>query len=175
VKTKNLLIFFVFILVIMFGLFVWPGIYRYDKTRKDILIRTNRFTGQTEMLRYDEWEPVESKSRDDNRVIIEIPQEELSKINGKGGVDYRGQFSGTIYNGSQWTITEITFALAPKEINEEKKTQDVQFYKSSSFGINEKTNCIPPLSAEKFSFLITENENGKEFSWAIYGAKGYRE
>jgi len=41
------------VLIILFGLFVWPTIYRYDHikyTAGEVLIRTNRLTGEVERL-----------------------------------------------------------------------------------------------------------------------------
>lgn len=51
--------------VILFGLTIWPGLYRYEKLysnsgwpleiREETLIRTNRLTGQTDELTKVGW------------------------------------------------------------------------------------------------------------------------
>ncbi len=42
------------LLLIIFSIFVWPTAYRYDRF-SDTTIRTNRFTGETQMLTFRGW------------------------------------------------------------------------------------------------------------------------
>jgi len=58
-KTTNVKIVLMLIAV-LFGLFVWPTKWRYDKIRsdRDYILRINRMTGAAQILGPDGWEPM---------------------------------------------------------------------------------------------------------------------
>lgn len=58
------------LVLLVIGIFVWPTVYRYDRMQAGedgvyimVPIRTNRFTGQSEIF-YHGWQPVGGR-RDD--------------------------------------------------------------------------------------------------------------
>lgn len=55
-KSKNILLAFagIIVCIFVFGLFVYPGTYHYDKY-KNYPIKTNRFTGETEIFKGKGW------------------------------------------------------------------------------------------------------------------------
>ena len=48
----------VIVLVIVFGIFIYPGIYKYDKLNQNSPIRINRFTGEMKILTVNGWKDV---------------------------------------------------------------------------------------------------------------------
>ncbi|MNO45394.1 hypothetical protein D3C76_356600 [compost metagenome] len=108
------------LLVICFGLFIYPGIYKYDKLNQKYPVKINRFTGKTHVLYHDGWadmngydvaetrmeqykkEIEESISKQDDRikssVLAEIESElEFIKVNYSAQIDEQLNFD-TIRN-----------------------------------------------------------------------------
>lgn len=52
-KTSSYL--FVVICIAAFGLFIYPGIYKYDKLNQKYPVKINRITGETQVLYSDGW------------------------------------------------------------------------------------------------------------------------
>jgi len=55
---KNILLIFagVIVCIIVFGIFVYPGAYKYDKLDQSFPVKINRFTGYTQIMTYDGWQ-----------------------------------------------------------------------------------------------------------------------
>lgn len=100
-------------------------------------------------------------------LIEDIPQYELSKIKGKGSIDkVLGRFDARIYNGSDYTITDITIRLVVKGKEGEVKWD--RLFRSSKE--------IPSLSVSEISFLLLDvGWDISSFNWYIEGARGYLE
>jgi hypothetical protein len=44
------------IIIISFGIFIYPGIYKYDKLEQNYPVKINRLTGSTQILRGNGWQ-----------------------------------------------------------------------------------------------------------------------
>lgn len=108
------------ITILFIGLFIWPGMYEYDKMDQKWPVRINRLTGETEVLIPDGWVPlgkagIDQQAQNDH---ANVPEEELQKIDlrlkyneimsayNPNQVLVR-ELSGTLYNGTERMITEL--------------------------------------------------------------------
>ena len=55
VKNKIVSFFMILIIIIIFGIFIYPGIYKYDKLDQKYPVKINRFTSETMVLKKDYW------------------------------------------------------------------------------------------------------------------------
>ena len=100
-------------------------------------------------------------------LIEDVPQSELSKIEGKGSIDkvFEG-FKAKFYNGSDYTITDITIRIVVKGKNGKVKWD--RLFRSSKE--------IPSLSVSEISFpLLDVGWDISSFDWYIEEARGYLE
>ena len=63
------------LIVVVFGIFIYPGIYKYDKLDQRYPVRINRITGSTDVLVGTKWESVTENKTDQ----IKLLKEELDK------------------------------------------------------------------------------------------------
>lgn len=159
----------------VFAVTVWPTRYRMDhmSIRRIGLqpVRTDRFTGETEALYPSGWEPLQSVDKPHNAAPaareMNLPSDQLARITGRGGIkgspDY-ATFEASMYNGSDWRITELRVSLAVGDV-------------SRHFRLS---GTAEPLTSSDFSArvdsgtYITWLEHGsKGPEWDIAGAKGY--
>jgi len=108
------------ITILIIGLFIWPGMYEYDKMDQKWPVRINRLTGETEVLIQEGWFPlgkagIDKQAQNDP---TDIPAEELKKIDlrlkynemmsalNPNQVTVR-ELTGTLYNGTERTIGEL--------------------------------------------------------------------
>lgn len=161
-NTKSIAI--ICITIIICGILFWPTLYRYEKlTIKEysFIVKTNRLTGYTERFIGDKWIPQK------NEVIIKksspLPLEEKIKVTGNAGFSYAEYFIGKIYNGSSWTITELTVHIIAKE-------KDGLIRWDRIF----KTNIhITPLSTGNIFISITDTKDALS-EWNIEEVLGYQ-
>jgi hypothetical protein len=92
------------------GWFVWPSRYRYDRL-KDMPVRIDRLTGRAEGLSRSGWFPLEADKRYDPKVYSELPTSELAKLDGRCSIDSMNWINCDIYNGSDWTLGDVTVAI----------------------------------------------------------------
>lgn len=100
---KNRIISFTMaiILIIVFGIFIYPGIYKYDKLNQNLPVKINRLTGNTKILTATGWADIntptlseikkienninnrfeEYKTNLNDELIRRISNESISKIN----------------------------------------------------------------------------------------------
>jgi hypothetical protein len=100
-------------------------------------------------------------------LIEKLPQSELSKIEGRGSIDkvFEG-FKAKIYNGSDYTITDITIRIVVKGKNGKVKWDRL-------FRVSKE---IPSLSVSEISFpLLGVEWDIPSFDWYIEEARGYLE
>ncbi len=50
------------VVIIVFGIFIYPGIYKYDKLNQNLPVKINRFTGETQVLYNDGWKNINNIS-----------------------------------------------------------------------------------------------------------------
>lgn len=56
--NKSLTYLLVFLSIIAFGIFIYPGIYKYDKLNQKYPVQINRLTGETKVLTHNGWQDV---------------------------------------------------------------------------------------------------------------------
>ncbi len=57
-KSKIISFVMAILFIIVFGIFIYPGIYKYDKLNQNIPVKINRFTGSTQILTVNGWKSV---------------------------------------------------------------------------------------------------------------------
>ncbi len=87
---------------------------------------------------------------------------ERSLVIGKASLGAR-MFNGEVYNGSDKTITSITFRVIAKE-----KSGNVRWDRKFR-----ETVRINPLAASNFAVTVTEAEGIGSFDWSIDEVLGY--
>jgi hypothetical protein len=150
--------------LILIGIIFWPTIYRFDSMTINgniIPIKTNRLTGFTEHYVSGKWYSQNQKSRKGStipiaeREKITVKQEFSLKDFDSTDVD-KNYFRAKIYNGSNWTITDITIRF---------KIEEGNILKLIGYGV------IQPLSMGNISI-----ERPKNFlEWEIDEIKGYQD
>lgn len=100
---KNRIISFILaiVLIIVFGIFIYPGIYKYDKLNQNLPVKINRLTGDTKVLTANGWTDMntptpseiqkienninnkfeEYKTNLNNELISRISNDSINKIN----------------------------------------------------------------------------------------------
>jgi hypothetical protein len=109
------------VFLVLFAWLVWPTPYRYDhetirsgQYARTVPIRINRLSGVTEVFGTNGWYRPSSTP-----LFLIIPPDELSKIIAKASFDSGSNaLTGSVYNGSQWTVTDLTFRIVVKRTDE---------------------------------------------------------
>ncbi len=162
--------------IILIGILFWPTLYRYDTltvNNTTLPVKINRLTGSVEHYHpgYGWVSPQGQKSKKGKS----IPEKEITKISVKqieNVIDYSGhnvveeilkgsgskEFNVEIYNGSEWTITDIVFEFRD---NEEKVIKLIG------------SSTIHPLTIGKMSMQRTGVENVTTMK--INDIKGYKD
>lgn len=153
-----------------FAFFVWPTVYRYDtmsfspSTR--LPVRMNRLTGETEILYKTGWKEVTDGSPVPKGVAL--PADELRKLTGTAGI--RGEyFDGDIYNGSSYSVYEITLALTVTD-----STGTIVLSRLYQLPYTyEGDKPLKPLHSGSFFHSVGFTlATGQKLSWHIAEAKG---
>jgi len=98
-----------------------------------------------------------------NRSLKSIPYTELGKLTGRASLRSYG-FSGSIYNGTAWTVKEITFRVTVKE-----KDGTVRWSREYT----DKVSIAPKTSKDVYFGVTGAHEFG-EWTWDITEARGTR-
>jgi hypothetical protein len=162
-NTKKLLI--VCGTLLLAGLLFWPTLYRYEKMDfqgLSTLVRINRLTGYTEHYMLGQWVPEKAQKKGWQSQLL--PSSERSLLIAKASLGRR-MFNGEIYNGSNWTITSLTFRVVAKE-----KSGSVRWDRKFR-----ETVRINPLAASSFAVTVSEAEDVGSFDWSIDEVLGYKE
>lgn len=69
-------------IVIFIAAFVWPTMYRYDRFYKTV-VRTNRFTGNAEMLTTEGWDKMQSSPK-----RVTVPEDKTPAVNAPPSGNY---------------------------------------------------------------------------------------
>lgn len=161
-KTRNLLI--VCVTVILGGVLFWPTLYRYEKMDfqgLSTLARINRLTGYTEHYILGQWVPQDVVEKQGESQPL--PPEERSLLIAKASLGGK-MFNGEIYNGSNWTITSVTFRVVAKETSESVRW-DRKF---------RETVRINSLTTSHFAVTVSDAEGVGSFDWSIDEVLGYK-
>lgn len=161
-NTKSITIICVTI-IILAALF-WPTLYKYDKMiigGNSFPVKINRITGNTQYFRVGKW--ISQQDKISKKIFI-IPIEDTLKISGNAEFGSFGEFIGKIYNGSGWTLTDITIKIVARE-----KDKKIRWDRKFRTEIN-----IPPLSTGNLYISVT-GEREAEPEWSIGEVRGYKE
>lgn len=162
-NTKSVAIICATLIVI--GLLFWPTLYRYETMtirENSLPVRIHRLTGTTEYFLMGTWYPEVGKEIKIQSVIL--PFEEMIKVTGNAGLTGYGSFSGKIYNGSNWTITDMIIRVIAKE-------KDGQVRWDRKFN---ETQVINPLSTTSITITVTGDANVASTEWNIGEIRGYK-
>jgi len=169
--------------------------YSTTGTEKGYAYVVDRKTGESWLLAGEQ--KVAHEQTKPTQGIVDLPSSELQKITGNGGFGH-GSFDGKLYNGSDWTISEIVVCITA---NEKRAAQQKEVQKPNRSGGSmtgtaadlllaleepvaegselvsrwkrnfRKTVRIEPQTTERFTIDVT-GEEGTTASWAIVGARG---
>ena len=162
-RTRNIVIICVALLAA--GILFWPTLYRYDKMTSGELsvpMRMNRLTGYTEYFYGGKWNP--EKGRKERKPMQVLPADQQARITGNASLSF-GSFSGKIYNGSDWTVTGLTFRVVAKE-----KDGSVRWDRKFKESMN-----VQPLSTTSFSVSVTGDQGCASHEWSIDEAIGFKD
>jgi hypothetical protein len=141
--------------VALFGWLVWPTLYRYDhetlgtrQASETLLVRINRLTGDTEVLGPHGWSrPLSPQA---------VPSEGLTKvIITTASFDDSQNLVGNVYNGSDWTLTSLTFRVIAKRLLPGKGLEDATLVWDRQF--RDDDVYVTPLAASTFRVRIGED------------------
>ncbi|MFN0179771.1 MAG: hypothetical protein ACKVZ0_13315 [Gemmatimonadales bacterium] len=99
--------------VLLFGYFMWPGQWIYH-SGGEVQMRTHRISGRSQLFIGSSWTTVddggsgEGPAKDTTRMLGLY---ETFEVEGRGGVDATGYFKGSIYNGTDCTLTRIVYKI----------------------------------------------------------------
>lgn len=97
----------------------------------------------------------------------EVPLSVVNQLDGRAGMTNYGYFKGNLYNGNkEWTITQITVILAPKD----KSKSAVEKSRPKEYNVNV---MVPPLTNSNFS-VSADSTGASEFDWSISKARGFK-
>lgn len=146
------------------GILFWPTLYRYekinfgDKQSGQYLVRVNRLTGYTEILRgYNGWRAVRSK-----KVIKAMTLEEIAKIAVKGVFNGKGNYEFAVYNGSGWTIKRIKLSIRA----------DAECKKNLWQRVYETSIHVPQFSMSTSFIKLIDETPGTPASW-LFNPENY--
>jgi len=146
------------------GILFWPTLYRYEKMTingNSFPVKINRINGDTQYFVLGKW--LNTKDNGEKIKSITIPEEEKDKITGNASLSY-GSFSGKIYNGSNWDVTEITFLV--KAIEKNGNLRWARKFISSVY--------VQPFATSSFNISVTGEEDIGSYEWFILEALGYK-
>ena len=162
-RSRGALVLLFAVVVVLVGLFVWPTHYRYDRMKArtgfETVVRIDRLTGRTEMLRLDGWRIMRGKAE-------ALPTHELEGFQGTCKI-IAGHLECQIYNGSYWAISELTVRVT---VSSPAKTLTRMYRISKASGVAD-----PLTSTKKWSAALGfewEPEWGS-WSWTLVGARGW--
>lgn len=91
---------------------VWPTPWMYF-TQAGYNYRSNRFTGSVQLLTPNGWISTSTPKAHEKPTPVELPPEETAKLSGKleAGNEFKHNLTLSLYNGSQWTVTEVKLSV----------------------------------------------------------------
>ncbi len=161
--NKNHLIALAIVLVvglIGYGLYLNNTRFYIMTTSKGVAYEVDRRSGKTWTLRGStKTEQVDESVI--NRSLKPIPYADLSMLTGSSSL-YSYGFRGSIYNGTSWTVKEITFQVTVQEPD-----GSVRWTREYTDSVN-----IAPKTSGDADFDVTGAHTFGKFTWNIVSAKG---
>ena len=153
IATRNLAL--IVAAVFAFALFIWPGQWRYQ-TIQQTPMRTHRITGRSQLFFGGEWISLDEKkpsSTDTTRMLNSLEQ---LGVKGRGGLSDVGYFNGSLYNGTNCTITRVVYEITTRT------GQDTSIRKFSH------EEYLPSRQTHDVIFQADVNDPSRRFlSWDI--------
>lgn len=148
---KNKYLLLVLILITIIVVFFWPSLYHYETLKlgeNSFPVRINRFTGFTSYFN-KEW------LAQTNSLSKTIPLADISNLVLTPTPSTYEEFSGILYNGTEWAITKVHIKLS---MIDEKDS--IIWERRFNVPVS-----IEPFTTQSFSYSILE---GKDFAKEIY-------
>jgi hypothetical protein len=145
---------------------VWPTLYRYDRVTmsgNSYPVRTNRFSGKSEMLHMGTgWVKLKSSMSSMSKNPTPVPMGELAKLDGRLSVTTYGYIKADIYNGTSRDLDRVRVEVVVSEASGTEALRRV--YELTSIG-------GAPLSSSEFiadcGFSL---ERGQTYTWRLVSA-----
>jgi hypothetical protein len=156
--------------VILIGLavFVWPTRYRYDHMKmreNDLPVRTDRLSGKTEWLVPQGWRTL-GNTDENQKPPTELPTEQVARLTGQAAITDIGWIEVHVYNGSNWTASEITVLVT---VLDAQKNQVL----SRPYRLIPQDGDSFPQSVNTFhNSLGFTLDKGQTWTWSITRARG---
>jgi hypothetical protein len=152
--------------LVLLALFVWPTRFRYGTTsvgNEQVMTRSDRLTGRTQMLLGVQWTPVEENDPSPSRAApTSLPPSELAKVTGTANAPM-GTMYLNLYNGSSWQVTGVVIQVIGLGAH-----GDTLWQRSYRTPIS-----IEPLHSSISSFTFTHDPMMRRFEWFLESAEGY--
>ncbi len=149
----------------LIALYIWSSHNRYYITTgsEGVAYEVDRKTGESWGLRGG-LKILQQGKGESRQKEEELPFAAASKITGNAGLSY-GQFSGQLYNGSDWIVTRVIVSVSAKD-----EDGTVRWSRDFSEAVT-----IRPLTTEYFSITVAGGQGIKEAPWIIKKVFGYKE
>lgn len=132
--------------------------YEISSSDKSVAYVVDRKSGQTWMLAGAQ-KVVHNEPQKTGK-LSQLPYSEVTKVTGNAGFS-NGFFKGNLYNGSTWSLREVTFQVSAEENDD--NTRWTREYREAIH--------IDPFTSKEFIFQVTDGEEAKA-KWGIVGARG---
>lgn len=136
----------------------------------ETLVQQNALTGTTYILDQERWREVDTGTHeepDSPDSPTTLPRYAGAQLEGWGGMDpdteaSQTAFTAAIYNGSDWTVKELTVRLSA--LDAEADTIWTREYRDHVH--------IAPLSVGTFEAKVLTGQDFDQINWTIYDARG---
>lgn len=163
------------IAIILFGLFVYPTLYRYDKLDQNLPVKINRITGATYVLHGLEWKKVSNEPAVDeveqikNDIYTKLEQDR-SEVKDEIINEIKQQIIDEVTKGVQDKLDETMQAI---EVYKETKTDPSKSFTIGStknevkeiMGTPDSISKAGPYETWMYGLSTITFENGKVSGW----------
>lgn len=148
----------------LIGLYIWSSHNRfYIVTGSNGgAYEVDRKTGESWALRGSRKIPQQGEG-ESHHTEEELPSDAASKVTGNAGLSY-GQFSGKLYNGSDWVVTRVVISISAKEAD-----GTVRWSRDFSEAVT-----VKPLTTEYFWITVGGDAGINDAAWSIKKVLGYK-
>lgn len=158
---------FVVILAVASSVAIWMSRYNFDhmnlENGESYPVRTNRLTGKSQVLYRGVWKPAEDV-RNLPSLLQELSQQDLDKLTGRGDL-VSDWFYLDLYNGSDFTLKEITVQLLVRDSHQEEVLRQPHRFSLDA----------PSKRSTSFEEIVNISVGPQQsWSWKIIAAKGIR-
>lgn len=172
---KYILYLLVPVSIVLFGLFVYPTLYKYDKLDQNKPVMINRLTGETKILTSEGW--VKSGQYESAAKEMQAYKDEIMIRVDSLSDEVRDKVLESISNDIQALKDEAT-QVAVAEIEQEniQQAEIKRFKKGStmeeveeSMGTADSVSKVGPFETWNYGFSVVKFEDGKVSGWENRG------